>query len=359
MRFLTSFSNRTNRANIDEKVELPSLTALVPAYNEEDVISARIDNLLEQNYPRDRYQILIASDCSTDRTDEIVKAYRDENVELVRMERRRGKLGIIDQVVPQAKGEVVVITDANVEFAEDALLKLSRNYSDPEVGAVSGYQICTTPEKGAVIENEQSYRNSERKVKSYLSKLGMVIGVFGGFYSVRRKLFIPIGAKLGHDDIIAPVEILAQGYKVLFDETAVAKEEISDDAGLEFKRRIRLSAFNLKTMPRLLNRSWKAGIQPFIVSIIYKTLRWLNPFFFAAILLTSLFLYETHVIYKSVVFLFILAILLALAGWIADKFKWRAFAVTAMFHFAFVNVAGILGFFKLFQGVKPWWNPRG
>ncbi len=337
---------------------LPSVTVLVPAHNEENHIGARIENLLESDYPKEKLQILIASDQSNDRTVEIVRSYVDRGVELIEMPDRSGKFGILDSIIPIAKHDIVVITDANIEFRKNAIKKLIQPYSDPRVGAVCGVLNRIPPLSGKNVEGEGQFAGYESNIKIGLSKLGRVIGAFGGFYSLRKKLFRPLGSTPVHDDLVIPLEVRALGYRVLMIPEASASEETLDTIKAEFGRRTRMAAYNFLSIPRVLSLSWKAGFLDFILVICYKILRWISPFLFASGAVSIFLICDFCPFYQTTAILIGAIIILALIGGFLDKFGKRVIFATSAFHFLAMNIAGILGAYHAFKGVKRYWESR-
>ncbi len=338
--------------------EPPTVTVLIPARNEEAVIARKLESVLVQDYPVGKLEIVVASDVSTDRTDEIVRRYEDRRVRLVSFKERHGKLGALDELIPTAWGEVVVVTDANVILERQAISTMMRAYSDPGVGAVSGFQTVELPGQPTELGEERTYRNLEAGLKRKLSILGCVVGAFGGFYSLRRECFRPIGSLPMADDVILPLEVLAQGRSVKFVLEAIAYEGIGESTSEEFHRRSRMAAYNLNAVGRAMKLGWRAGILPFYVVFSYKILRWLSPFLWAIFLVTS-FLHPTegalNVVMLSAVELGMLAVLL---GWIGEVFHIYLGPVRKIYYFAAMNLASAFGLILLMRGIKRHWASR-
>ncbi len=344
----------------DSTWELPDITVLIPARNEEEVIAVKIRNLLAQDYPENRLRIYVVSDCSTDGTVDIVKGFADRGVNLIELTERHGKLGIIDKVIPGLPGDILVITDANVILAVDAMKVMMREYADPDVGAVCGDLPLVAPSGGKNMRREATYRHYEIVLKRLMGKLGAVIGAYGGFYSQRRHLFRPLGERPIHDDVIMPLEVLAQGFKVIYARQASAVEETHPTIAAEYVRRVRMTAFNLNTIPRMLRLAWKAGFKVFYLVFSYKLCRWLSPYLFALMFLSSLLLIGASNIYNLVAFIFMVSLLLVVIGWLRDRFGAKQGGVTTdLYHFAAMNFAAFAGIGLWLKGVEKYWEPRG
>ena len=338
-------------------IELPTLTVLIPAYNEEGVIAAKLENILAQEYPRDRLEIVVASDLSTDRTGEIVRGYAGRGVKLIVMLERSGKNGIDDRLIPKAWGEVVAVTDANTMLEPGSLLKTAEHYLDPRVGAVCGNILVVPPRDSRNVEREVTYRRYELSIRRLMGRLGMVIGGIGGFYSLRRSLYRPIGTKPYHEDIVVLMEVLAQGYRVEFAEDGRATEETTESIAREFRHRIRLTSYTPSTLPRLLKLAWRAGPQALFLAFSYKVLRWLSPYLWLALFISALLLGNVAAVYGVIAGLFIFGLAMAATGWLLDLAGIKAGIATASYHFAAMNLASYFGLARWFKGMKPYWTP--
>jgi len=337
----------------------PTLTVIVPAYNEEAIIADKVENLLSLDYPTGRLEIVVASDCSTDGTAGIVKHYADRGVRLVEFTERHGKLGIIDALVPQVSGDVVVITDTNVIFAPDALLRMAEPYCDPEVGAVCGNLRLISPPGGRNVEGEVIFNRYENIMKRLMGRIGMVVSAFGGFQSLRRGLFRPLGSRPVHDDVILPLEVMAQGYKVAYAKDAGAVEATQSTIKAEYLRRIRMTALNLNCIPRALKLAFKAGPKVLFIAASYKVLRWICPYLFVLLLAASLGLMGVSPVYNVAAALFGVTILLAAIGWLRDRYGLKGTIVTDVYHFTAMNIAALAGIPPWLRGAKRYWSPRG
>lgn len=339
--------------------DLPSVTVIIPAHNEEDIIAKRIQNILHQDYQPDRINVVVGSDCSDDQTVQIAREYSDCGVEVVEMPTRSGKLGVIDYLVQRASGEVVVITDSNVFFANSGIKELMKPYKDPRVGGVCGNLALVPPSEESNVERELNYREFETSLKNKMSRLGIVIGAYGGFYSLRRRLFKPLGKRPCHDDVILPLEILAQGYKVVFSDRARAVEATEPTIRGEFKRRVRMATYNFLTLPRAVRLSFRAGLHTGFITLSYKVIRWLGPFIWASAFVSSILLVSSHPFYLLTTALFILGVAIAIIAGVIDWLGRSAGPALAAYHFALMNIAGFIGLFNLLKGAERYWKPRG
>src|SRR2546426_10033383 len=218
---------------------LPQVSILIAAYNEQECMGRRIENLLAQDYPADKLEILIGSDASTDETDAIVQRYAARGVKLSRAE-RCGKAGVLSRLMALAKGDVLVMTDANTEFERDAIRHLVQPLRDDEVGLVCGRLRLHSPAGAPLAEG--AYWKLESLLKLYESRRGCVMGANGGIYAVGKDLFPPLPAGTVVDDFVAALRVLAAGSRVSYEPEAVAHEEAAPDHANEYRRRRRIAA---------------------------------------------------------------------------------------------------------------------
>ena len=219
---------------------LPSVTILIPAYNEVDCIGATIQNKLDLNYPADKMQIIVISDGSTDGSDDMIAGFSDPRVMLLRREQREGKAAALNAAVRLAKGEIIVFSDANSMFAKNALQRLTENFSDPQVGYVTGTLAFGSDHGntgGAGVDAYMQYENLLRRIET---TAGSIIGVNGGVDAIRADLYVDTPNRL-ITDFILPLTVIARKYRVIFDPTVLAYEQPNTALAAEFKMRVRVA----------------------------------------------------------------------------------------------------------------------
>lgn len=324
---------------------LPQVTLVVAAFNEAACIQQKLTNSLALDYPRDRFQVIVGSDGSTDETDQLVRQVRDPRLLLSSAE-RRGKTGVLNRCIPMATGDIVVLTDANTILEREAIRKLVRHFTDPEVGAVCGKLKLYNPSKREY--EESAYWSYESLIKFYEGKRGVVMGANGGLYAIRRRLFSALPESTIVDDFVIPLRLMDQGFKVLYDPEAVAYEESTEDYAREFKRRARIAAGNfqaLRLVPRLLSPA--AGFAAFAFWS-HKLLRWCAPALMVSTFLANLFLIS-HPLYRATFVGQVTFYGLALAGR-RGLFKGALRRVASIAHyFVAMNLAIAVGFWRFLR----------
>lgn len=296
---------------------LPFVSIVIPAHNEEKVVAAKIENTLSLDYPSDRYEVLLASDGSTDRTVAIARETLHPAFRLLDFPVRRGKLSVLTDAVSQARGELVVLTDTSAILAPDALLRAVENLADPGVGCVAGrYRIARemTPELDARGESERGYFEFEIFQRICESRFHSTLGAHGAFYMIRRSLFPRVPAGTINDDFVIPMLILAQGFRTVYEEKAVAFEIHLATVKSEFRRRVRISQGNFQQIFLLLPALGFKDPRALFVFFSHKIIRAFQPItllgLFAASALLPAWPYRLFFLLQA---LFYLSGLLALA----------------------------------------------
>jgi cellulose synthase/poly-beta-1,6-N-acetylglucosamine synthase-like glycosyltransferase len=272
-----------------EDADLPAVSLLIAAHNEEAVIEDRIRNALAMDYPAEKLEIVVSSDGSEDRTTEIVRRYAGGNVRLLDYTRRRGKAAVLNASVPKLRGAIVMFSDANTQVDTEAARKLVRWFQDPGVGAVCGHLVLADPHTGKNVDG--LYWKYETFLKQCEGRLGALLGANGGIYALRKAVFTPIPDGTVLDDFVIPlVAKLRTGCRILYDGEAVAREETPPELGSEFRRRARIGAGGFQSLGLLwglLHPRWGFTALAFAS---HKILRWFCPFFLLGLLLSNLVL---------------------------------------------------------------------
>jgi cellulose synthase/poly-beta-1,6-N-acetylglucosamine synthase-like glycosyltransferase len=267
----------------------PSVSLLIPAYNEQAHIEAKLQNSLGLDYPKERLEIVVASDGSTDRTNAIVERYRARGVQLVAMSRNLGKASMLTRTVPLLKGEVVVFSDASSELEPDAIRRIVRRFADPRVGCVSGlYRLKGTADLRG--EGEGLYWRYETFIKRQESRLHSILGAHGAFYAIRKSLFARVGESEINDDYLIPMRIVAQGYRAVYEPSARCWEREFASVEGEFARRRRIAAGNCQQIVQLRHMLSPAYGWVAFCFFSHKVLRTLAPLVMLAALCTSFWL---------------------------------------------------------------------
>ena len=265
-----------------EDVE-PTVTVVVAAYNEESVIARRIENLLELDYPQDKLQIVVSSDASSDRTEEIALQY--PGVQVI-SNPRGGKVAAQDRAVRQTDGEIVAFSDANCTWSPDALRTLVRVFADPEVAYVCGQLRILDAEGG---NKEGVYWTYEMKQRAAESQLGSVTGGNGSIYAVRRSDYVEVDPRFGHD-LSLPYLMVQHGRRAVYEPEAHAWEKPTPSNETEYRRKVRMfeHCWLIVLRGKMLRR---LGPLYLLEIVSHRLLRYGSGILHVLLLVTSLALY--------------------------------------------------------------------
>ncbi len=339
-----------------EELPPPSVSILIAAYNEEKVIQDNIDNKLSLDYPPSLVEIIVISDGSTDRTDEIVRSYANRRVRLIRQEPRQGKTTGLNRAAAEAKGDLLVFADANSIYEPGALRHLAAEFGDLGVGYTTGRLAYQDPGGTAVGAGSGLYMRYEDWVRRLESRVGSVIGVNGGIDAVRKNLYQPMRADQ-LPDFVLPLRVIEQGFRVSYCPAAVLYEDALQSSEDEFKMRVRvcLRTYNaLWDMKRLLLPIH--GVVSFQI-FLHKIAR------YAVFALLPLILVMSILLIRQWPYLILLSCqavfyLLAFLGAVLEKRLWAGLHL-APFYFTLINLAAAVAFLRFLTGDRQvTWKPR-
>lgn len=336
--------------------QLPTLCMVIPAFNEAQFIEEKIRNLAFLDYPRDKFNVFIACDGCTDNTVELAEReanYWKENglnLRVLNFKKNRGKLAVLNQVVPSRSEQIIVFSDVSALVSIDALRFVAEGFVDDSVGAVNGnYRLLSPGSSG-----ERDYWKYQSALKQAEESLGSVLGAHGAFYAIRRKLFRPIQEDTINDDFVIPMNIVADGYRVIYEERINAVELERSDRALEWRRRIRIGMGNMQQVIRL-----KSLFLPRYKGVSFaffsgKGLRVFMPFLMIYCYLFCCFAAFLHPIFLAFLVLQTFVYLLALNVYVYGEEK-RDRVSKAVFYLVSGYIANLVGAFKLFTHSKRSW----
>jgi len=322
----------------------PRISIVVVAHNEAERITARLENLLALDYPPDRLEIVIASDGSTDATVQRARVHEGAAVTVLALPERRGKAAVLNTVVPQLRGEIVVFADARQRFDGGTLRALVENFADPTVGAVSGELVlATAADTAAAGRGTAVYWRYEKFIRATEGRADSTVGATGAIYAIRRALFEPIPDDTILDDVVIPLRIVRRGFRVLFEPRARAYDTASATARQELARKARTSAgtFQLFARERWLwsprrNRLW-------FETMSHKGLRLALPLLHTALLAATCAAAARGALYASALAAQLLFYGVALAGFAGRQDGRRSPLVSVPCAICLLNWATIVG----------------
>ncbi|MGD9857363.1 MAG: glycosyltransferase family 2 protein [Planctomycetaceae bacterium] len=279
--------------------EWPSVSLIIPAHNESLVIDAKLQNTLSIDYPAEKWEVIVASDGSSDDTVAQARAYEDRGVQVLDLKPRRGKASILNDAVAACHGEIICLCDANVMFRPDAVRTMAAHFVDPTIGAVTG-DVRLASEQSDFGEGEGRYYKLERAVQLGESQIGSVVCVDGGMYALRRELYRTLAADTVLDDFTTTMNVIRQGSRVIYDPAAIADENGTPYWQDEYRRRIRTTMGAVQSLKR---GYWPPPLRPIVFwqYLSHKLLRWLGPLWLGAVLVTSCLLWSTGPLMRALV----------------------------------------------------------
>jgi len=335
----------------------PSVSVLVPAYNEVEVIASTLDALLRQDYPQDKLQILVVSDCSDDGTDDAVRAYAERGVELLRQAERGGKALGLNAAVRHARGDIVIFCDANARFEPGAVRSFVQNFADPSVGYVTGQLELESP--GDVVAGGGAYLRFEEWLRASESAVASVIGVNGGCDAIRRELYSDIPREL-ITDFVLPLRVIAGGHRVVLDAEARSRETANAELQAEFSMRVRVALRALQGlvhMRRLLDPLRYPATAYCLVS--HKVVRYLAYVFLVTALLSNLVLAASQPFYQALLLLHLACYALAACGLLGVGRKQLGMASVAPAYLLVSYWAFAVASWRFVRGqTMATWRPR-
>ena len=329
---------------------MPRLTLVVVAYNESRRIKQRLENFLDLDYPWDHLEVIVACDGCTDDTAEQARTYHSTYVRVLEFKKRRGKSAVLNDVIRQARGELVVLADARQRFETGALRALAARFADLQVGAVSGELILLDGSSHSEVgKGVDFYWRYEKFMRLYEGQVDSTVGVTGAIYALRRQLFRPIPETLILDDVLIPMQVVRQGYRVLFEPKARAYDWVVPTAQQEFTRKLRTIAGNFQLFflrPWLLspvhNRLW-------VQTVSHKLFRLLSPLLLATSFVSNLAL-AGDPSYRLLLVAQVLFYGAALLGYLTRHASRKPFFLNVPYAFCLLNWATVVALVHLLNG---------
>lgn len=354
VRVLAAAAGRPVRC--DSRNCLPT-TIIITAYNEENSILSKIANLQSLEFPRELLEIIVVSDGSTDATDTLVRSLGLNTVRLLRLEGRVGKTACQNAAIAQARGQVVVFTDATTQLDRDALSKMIANFSDDRVGCVAGLLVYKAKGSSLTAAGAGAYWNYEIGLRQAESRLGTLIGVSGCLYAVRRSAYRPIAPGLISDFVIA-MRMREQGLRTILESRAVCFEEALERSKHELVMRVRVAVRSLAALVaerKFLNIfrdplfAWQLWS--------HKVLRYASPYLIFLLVASTVALVDS-LFYRIVLIAELSVILAGVAGFVLQTKSRRAGILGKPYYFLLTNVASAIATFRYAAGDRMvTWKP--
>lgn len=360
LKVVSQFVPKFNNSNQDFK---PEITVIIAAYNEEELIADAIDSVFEGDYPKDKIRVIVGSDGSTDRTNQILSELSTKYPSLsFHCFGRGGKNNTLNKIIPLAKTEIIVMMDADIRLNENALSIIISHFADQKVGGV----IATQNIENEKNENSGSagvliYQQYENFLKYYESAIDSCVNAFGYFYAIRSKFFKPIASDLLCDDMFTIYTVLENKSKVKFAPEAMVNEVREKSLENEKHRRLRASAGGMATVfhfRHLLNIFEYGWVSFFIWS--HKVTRWTTPYLMILLILLTIMMNSGTITFQVILVTQLVLYVGALLGFLVEKAKINFSVFRPFLFFVVINYAILLGSFRFLKGAQnAIWDRQG
>jgi cellulose synthase/poly-beta-1,6-N-acetylglucosamine synthase-like glycosyltransferase len=336
----------------------PTVSIIITAYNEERDLAAKLENTLALDYPRELLEIIVASDCSTDRTDQIAREFAGRGVRLHRQSERLGKTAAQNAAVEQAHGEIILFSDATSLYQPNAVRAMMPSFADSTVGCVAGRLEYVDGSDSRVGRGARSYWSYETFLKRHESRVGSLIGASGCLYAVRRSAYVPLYHEACSDFIIA-TKMVEQNLRAVYEANAVCTEQTNRQSDKELKMRVRIIAQTFTDLWRhraMLNpvRSGFYGVQ----LLSHKVMRYLVPFFLMGLFVASAVLAPGSLAYRLVFAAQVACYACPALAWMLDRMGIQSRLLAFPQYFMLANLASLIACYQFLRGERyARWEP--
>jgi len=349
---LLSFRKKGNKLQYSRNDDLPVVSVIISAFNEEDVIAGKIESIFSGDYPADKLEVLIGSDCSDDDTADIVRKHLPQhpNLNFRDFGQRRGKQNVVNDLVSESKGELLILTDANVMFDTSTIFSMVRHFRNPEIGLVDTNMINKGMKEEGISYQEKAYISREVHIKNMEGRLwGTMMGPFGGCYAIRKEDYSMVPSNYLVDDFYINMKIFDKGKKAINDLEAMVFEDVSNVLRDEFRRKVRIATGNWQNLRTFLHLLLRKNLGFCFLS--HKVLRWLGPFFILTALLLNVVLAVYSVFYLVILLMHLALLLMPLLDYLLKKANIHIRPLRLVTHFYAMNLALLVGFLRSWKKI--------
>lgn len=348
-----SAGKKGNDISYERNDELPVVSVIISAHNEESCIKEKVQSIFAGTYPKEKFEVLVGSDHSTDKTGDIIRLLMNDypSLKFFDFKERRGKGNVVNDLVQNASGTILVLTDANVIFSDDTLFYLVRHFKNPGIGLVDTNMINRGMKEKGISFQEKAYISREVRIKDNESRLwGAMMGPFGGCYAIRKEDYTQVPANFLVDDFYINMRIFEKGKQAINDVNAVVFENLPDDLKVEFRRKVRIGTGNFQN----LREFWRLMLTSRygFAFFSHKVVRWFGPFFLLAALVMNTYLASGNSFYFWLLLCQIAVYSIPLLDWLLKKLNIYIGPFRLATHFFSMNAALFIGFFRSIGKVR-------
>lgn len=340
---------------------LPFVSVIMAVHNEEMVLEQKIASIMQTNYPHNKFEVIVGSDCSTDKTNTILQqaANTYPNLKFTVFDKRQGKIAIINELVDSAAGDILISTDANVLFNHSTIYELVKHFEDTSIGLVDSKMVNKGLKKTGISIQESTYITQEVMIKHREGKIwGAMIGPFGGCYAIRKELFAKPPVNFLVDDFYINMKVLEKGKKCINSLNALAIEDVSNNISQEFKRKIRIATGNFQNLKEFRHLLWPIYTPIAFAFLSHKVIRWFGPILMLCIFAISIILSFSVFSFKVLALMQLGIFLLPLIDIFLKSINIHVLPLRFATHFLITNFALLIGLIKYLKGVQNnVWQP--
>ncbi|BDX38449.1 glycosyl transferase [Tenuifilaceae bacterium CYCD] len=330
-------------------------------HNEEMVLEQKIASIMQTNYPHNKFEVIVGSDCSTDKTNTILQqaANTYPNLRFTVFDKRQGKIAIINELVDSAAGDILISTDANVLFNHSTIYELVKHFEDTSIGLVDSKMVNKGLKKTGISIQESTYITQEVMIKHREGKIwGAMIGPFGGCYAIRKELFAKPPVNFLVDDFYINMKVLEKGKKCINSLNALAIEDVSNNISQEFKRKTRIATGNFQNLKEFRHLLWPIYTPIAFAFLSHKVIRWFGPILMLCIFAISIILSFSVFSFKVLALMQLGIFLLPLIDIFLKSINIHVLPLRFATHFLITNFALLIGLIKYLKGVQNnVWQP--
>ena len=352
---------KDNNLVFTHKDNLPFVSVIMAVYNEELVINEKLRSIFNTSYPEEKLELIVGSDGSTDRTNEIlhVNANDNEALKFIPFKERRGKASVINQLREEAMGEILILTDAKVLFDAGTIFELVKHFRNPDIGLVGANIINTRVDKSGISYQEWTFMAREIRLKYYEGRVwGSMIGAYGAAYAVRNEYYAKVPKGYSVDDFYITMKVLERRKKCILEMKATGRENVPNRLAEEFRRKIRISAGNFQNLIKFFHLLWPPFTGLSFSFFSHKVLRWLGPFFLLLVIASNIILGLNDPFYRAVMIIQGIIMVCPIIDYLLRKIGLHVVLLRFITHFYSMNLALLAGFLKFVKGTETnVWQP--
>ena len=357
---LFSRHKKNNQTIYNTTDDLPYVSVILSVYNEELVIEQRINNLLRTSYPLEKLEILIGSDGSTDHTNELLQKLKQQFtlLRLFLYNERKGKGNVLNNLVGEALGEILLFTDAKVEFSHQTVFELVKNFKNQEIGIVGGNIINRNSNKDGISIQEKNFMSREIMIKYNEGRIwGSMMGAYGACFAIRQEHFVQIPENFAVEDFYLTIKILQKQKRGIIELNAISYEDVPNQLNEEFRRKVRISSGNFQNMKAFSHLLTKITALSFCF-FSHKVIRWIGPFLLLIAFISNIFLVSKGIFFVLTMAVQLLLLITPIIDFFLQKIHLHIITLRFVTHFYSMNLALLIGFVKYLKGVKTnVWEP--